>query len=97
MCYPLSDSDNQLPSLPSVSPESRLSPGGTPPPASDHELSLQQVNSPVHSTPSTPEGQAADKRVRTDPSQSDHDSDGNPPSTSDAEAHPPATVQQTIL
>ena len=51
MCYPLSDTDNQLLSLPSVSPERRLSPGGTPPPASDPELSLQEVNSPVHSTP----------------------------------------------
>ena len=97
MRYLLSDSDNQLPSLPSVSPESRLSPGGTPPPASDHESSLQQVNSSVHSTLSTPEGQTTAKRVRTDASQSDHDSDDNPPSTSDAEAPPPATVQQTIL
>ena len=97
MCYPLSDSDNQLPSLLSVSPDRRLSPGDTPPPPSDPESSLQEVNSPVHSTPSTPECQAAAKRVRTDASQSDHDSDGNPPSTSDVEAHPPATVQQTIL
>ena len=49
MRYPLSDSDNQLPSLPSVSPK------GSPQPPSDPELTLQEVNSPVHSTPSTPE------------------------------------------
>ena len=97
MCYTLSDSDNQLPSLPSASTARRLSPGGTPPPPSDPELSLQQVNSSVHYTPSTPDSQAAAKRVRTDASQSDYDSDDNPPSTSDAEAPPPATVQQTIL
>ena len=95
MCYPLSDSDNQLPSLPSVSPE-RPSPVSTPPP-SDPDLSLQETNSPAHSTPSTPEGQAASKRVRTDASESEH-SDENQPSTSDEAAQPPpATVQQTIL
>ena len=98
MCYPLSDSDNQLPSLPSVSPE-RPSPDSTPPPPppSDPDLSLQETNSPAHSTPSTPEGQAASKRVRTDASESEH-SDENQPSTSDEAAPlPPATVQQTIL
>lgn len=89
MRYPLSDSD-QLPSLPSVSPE------GSPQPPSDPELTLQEVNSPVHSTPSTPEGQAAAKRARADASESD-DSDENVPSTSDAGAPPIATVQQTIL
>ena len=98
MHYPLSDSDNQLPSLPSVSPE-RPSPDSTPlpPPPSDPDLSLQETNSPAHSTPSTPEGQAASKRVRTDASESEH-SDENQPSTSDEAAPPPpATVQQTIL
>ena len=99
MCYPLSDSDNQLSSLPSVSPE-RPSPDSTPPPPpppSDPDLSFQETNSPAHSTPSTPEGQAASKRVRTDASESEH-SDENQPSTSDEAAPPPpATVQQTIL
>ena len=96
MHYPLSDSDNQLPSLPSVSPE-RPSPHSTPPPPSDPDLSLQETNSPAHSTPSTPEGQAASKRVRTDASESEH-SDENQPFTSDeAASPPPATVQQTIL
>ena len=96
MRYPLSDSDNHLPSIPSVSPESRLSPEGSPQPPSDPELTLQEVNSPVHSTPSTPEGQAAAKRARADPRESD-ESDENVPSTSDAGAPPIATVQQTIL
>ena len=95
MRYPLSDSDNHLPSIPSVSPERRLSPEGSPQPPSDPELSLQEVNSPVHSTPSTPEGQAAAKRTRADVSESE--SDENVPSTSDAGAPPIATVQQTIL
>ena len=95
MHYPLSDSDNQLPSLSSVLPE-RPSPDSTQPP-SDPDLSLQETNSPAHSTPSTPEGQAAFKRVRTDASESEH-SDENQPSTSDEAAPPsPATVQQTIL
>ena len=96
MHYLLSDSDNQLPSLPSVSPE-RPSPHATPPPLSDPDLSLQETNSPAHSTPSTPEEQAASKRVRTNDSESEH-SDENQPSTSDEAAPPPpATVQQTIL
>ena len=65
MHYLLSDSDNQLPSLSSVSPD-RPSPHSTPPPPSDPDLSLQETNSPAHSTPSTPEGQATSKRVRID-------------------------------
>ena len=96
MRYPLSDSDNHLPSLPSVSPERRVSPEPTPPPPppSDADLSIQeQGNSPVHSTPSTPEGQAEAKRVRTD--DSDHESDETQPSTSGANARPP--VQQSIM
>ena len=96
MCYLLSNSDNQLPSLSSVSPERKLSPGATPP-TSDPKLSIQEANSPVHSTPSTPEGQAVAKRIRTDASESEHDSDENQSSTSDAAAAPPAIVQQTIL
>ena len=97
MCYPFSDSDNQLPSLPSDSPERRLSPEGSPQPQSDPELSLQEVNSPVHSTPSTPEGQAAAKRARAESSESDEHADDNVPSTSEAGAPPIATVQQSIL
>ena len=85
MRYLLSDSD-QLPSLPSVCPAE------SPQPPSDPELTLQEVNSPVHSTPSTPEGQVAAKRARADASESD-DSDENVPSTSDAGAPPIATVQ----
>ena len=95
MRYPLSDSDNQLPSLPSDSPERRPTPHGTP---SDPELSIQEVNSPVHSTPSTPEGQDAAKRARGDASDSDHEADEPQASTSDAAAAAPtATVQQKIM
>ena len=93
MCYPFSVSDNELWSLPSVSPERRPSPDEIPPAPSDPELSIQETNSPVHSTPSTPEGEASSKRVRTEGS--DSDPDGNEPSTSDAA--PRATVQQKIL
>ena len=97
MRYPLSESDNQLPSLPPDSPERRLSLEGSPQPQSDPELSLQEVNSPVHSTPSTPEGQAAAKRAREDSSGSDEHADENVPSTSEAGAPPIPTVQQSIL
>ena len=61
-------------------------PEGSPQPQSDPELSLQEVNSPVHSTPSTPEGQAAAKRARADSSESDEHADDNVPSTSEAGA-----------
>ena len=97
MRYLISDSDNQLPSLPSDSPERKLSPEGSPQPQSDPELSLQEVNSPVHSTPSTPEGQALAKKTRADSSESDEHADDNVPSTSEAGAPPIVTVQQSIL
>ena len=94
MRYPISDSENHLPSIPSLSPVSRVSPERIPTPA-EPDLSIQEANSPVHSTPSTPEGQAAAKRVRTDASESDQESDENQPSTSDTAARP--KVQQGIL
>ena len=70
MCYLFSESENQLPSLPSNSPEGRHSPERILTPI-DPDLSIQEADSPVHSTPSTPEGQAAAKRVRTETSESD--------------------------
>ena len=56
------------------------------------------MNSPVHSTPSTPEGQASAKRARADSSESNHEADEVEASTSDAvAAAPTATVQQKIM
>ena len=93
MCYPFSESEDKLPSLPSNSPEGRHSPERIPTPI-DPDLSIEEADSPVHSTPSTPEGQAAAKRVKTETSESDN-SDENQPSTSDATPRP--KVQQRIL
>ena len=93
MCYPFSESENQLPFLPSNSPEVRHSPERIPT-TIDPDLSIQEADSPIHSTPSTPEGQAAAKMVRTETSESDN-SDENQPSTSDAT--PRLKVQQRIL
>lgn len=95
MRYPLADSENHLPSLPSDSPQMLEPPGDETQPL-DPELSMQEEISPVHSTPSTPEGQAAAKRVRTDCSESEHESDADQPCTSHQQP-PTATVQQKIL
>lgn len=93
MRYPIPVSDlEELLSIPSVSPERPNYRFESPPPNSDPDLTLQDTNSPTHSTPSTPDSQTPlPKRSRTASS----DSDPETPSTSTT----PATslVQQTIL